>query len=72
MHNMLLVIIDISSMMMTFVDLNFCMTLRSSKGKNKYPCVVMQNAVCIVVAMEFKQNVVMPIVTNSNTFLLCI
>jgi hypothetical protein len=72
MHNMLLVIIDISSMMMTFVDLNFCMTLRSSKGKNKYPCVAMQNAVCIVVAMEFKQNVVMPIVTNSNTFLLCI
>lgn len=67
-HNMLLVIIDISSMMMTFVDLSFCMTLWGSK----YPCVAMQNAMCIVVAMELKQNVVMLIVTNNNTFLPCI
>jgi hypothetical protein len=69
MHNMLLIIIDISSMMMTFVDLKFCMTLWGSKGTNKYPCVAMQNAMCNVVAMELKQNVVLPIVTNSNTFL---
>jgi hypothetical protein len=48
------------------------MTLWSSKGTNKYPCVVMQNAMCIVVAMALKQNVVMLIVTNSNTCLPCI
>lgn len=72
MHNMLLVIIDISSMMLTFVDSRFGMTLWGSKGTNKYPCVAMQNTTCIVVAMALKQNLVMLIVTNSNTFLPCI
>ncbi len=62
-------IINIPSIIMTFVDLSFCMPLWGSKGTKTYPCVAMQNAVSIEVAMELKQNVVMPIVTNSNTFL---
>ncbi len=55
-QSMLLVIINISSIMMAFVILNFSMTLLSLRKMDKSPCIGMQNVMCNVVGMEHKQN----------------
>ncbi len=60
---------DISSIMTTFVIFSFSMTLLSSWKTDKYPCTGMQNALCIVIFLEHKQRVVMPIVVDNNMFL---
>ncbi len=56
MHNMLLVIIDISSMTMTFVDLSFSLTLWGSRRTSKYSHVGMRNAVCVVNTEALKKS----------------
>jgi hypothetical protein len=45
------------------------MKLLSSWKIDKYPCTGMQNALCIVIFVEHKQCVVMPIVVDNNMFL---
>ncbi len=66
---MLLVIIDISFIMMTFAVFSFSMTLLGSRRINKYPCTGMQNAMCIVVVVDHKQNATVPVVVDNKPFL---
>jgi hypothetical protein len=68
-QSMLLVIMDISSIMMTFAIFSFSMTLLGARRIDKYPRTGMRNATCTIIAMEHKQNVVVFIVSNNNTFL---
>jgi hypothetical protein len=70
-HNMLLVIIDISSMMMTFVNLSFSMTLWGLGRIDKYPCVGMWNAVYTIIIMVLKQSATTFVIVDNNTFLPC-
>jgi len=60
---------DISFIMMTFAILSFSMTLLGSRRIDKYPCTGMQNAMCIVVVVEHKQNATVPGVADTDTFL---
>jgi hypothetical protein len=68
-QSMLLVIMDISFIMTTFVIFSFSMTLLGSKRIDKYPHTKMQIGVCIVVVVEHKQSVVVLVVANNNKFL---
>ncbi len=68
----MLVMIDISSIMITFLDLSLSMTLWGSIRTNKYPHVGMPNLVCIVVVVELKQCATTSIVVDRNMFLSCI
>jgi hypothetical protein len=68
-HNLLLVIIDILLMIMTCLFLRCSMTLLGSWTMDKYPCVKIQNAMCVVVVIELKQNVITLVVTDNNIFL---
>jgi hypothetical protein len=45
------------------------MTLLGSRRIDKCPCTGMQNAMCIVVVVEHKQNATVTIVVDNNTFL---
>jgi hypothetical protein len=53
-QSMLLVIMDISSIMTTFVIFSISMTLLGSGKIEKYPCTRKQNAMCNVVVVEHK------------------
>jgi hypothetical protein len=53
-QSMLLVIMNISSIMMTFAIFNFSMTLLGLGRIEKYPHTKMRNAMCIVVVVEHK------------------
>jgi hypothetical protein len=55
-QNMLLVIINISSILMAFVILNFSMRFLGLRKMDRSPCIGMQNVMCNVVGMEHKQN----------------
>lgn len=68
-HNMLLVIINISPMIMTCVFLKHFMTFLSLGRMENYLHVEIRNALCIIVIMELKWNVATPMVVDSNTFL---
>jgi len=71
-QNMLLIILDISSIMTTFAILTFSMTLLSLGKIDKYPCTGMQNVVCTVIDVEHKQSVVMLVIVDKNMFLPCV
>ncbi len=68
-HNMLVVIIDILSMIMTCAFFKRSMTTLVSRRIDKYPRVGIWNIVCTVVVVEFKWNVIVHIVANNSTFL---
>ncbi len=68
-HNMLLVIINISSTIMTCVFLKHFMIFPILGMMDKYLCVGIRNPLCIMVIMEFKWNVATPMVVDSSTFL---
>jgi hypothetical protein len=68
-QSMLLVIMDISSIMMTFAIFSFSMTLLDLGRINKYPHIGMRNVMCTIVAMEHKQSVVVLVVVDNNMFL---
>jgi hypothetical protein len=53
-HNMLLVIINISSTIMTHAFLKHFMLFLRLGMLDKYLCVEIQNALCIIVIMELK------------------
>ncbi len=67
-QNLLLIIMNISSIMTTFAIFNFSLTLISSRKIDKYPCTGMRNAMCIIIVVEHKQNVVMLVVADNNIF----
>jgi hypothetical protein len=54
--------------MTTFAIFNFSLTLISSRKIDKYPCTGMRNAMCIIIVVEHKQNVVMLVVADNNIF----
>jgi hypothetical protein len=66
-QSMLLIIMDISSIMMTFAIFWFFYDIVSFR--EEYPHTRMQNVVCIVAVVEHKQNVDVHIVADNNTFL---
>jgi hypothetical protein len=68
-QTMLLIIVDISSIMMTFAIFSFSMILLGSRKIDKYLRTRMRNAMCIVVVVEHKRNVDVPIGVDNNTFL---
>ncbi len=68
-HNLLLVIIDILLMIMTCLFFLRCsMTLLGSWRMDKYLCVKIQNAMCTVIAIEFKQSVITLVVADNSIF----
>lgn len=66
-HNMLMVIIDVSSITMTCAFLKCSMILLGSRRMDKYFHVETWNVVCILMVVEFKWNATTPMVVN-NTF----
>jgi len=67
-HNMLMVIIDVSSMTMTCAFFKCSMILLGSRRMDKYFHVGTWNVVCILMVVEFKWNATTPMVVNNNTF----
>ncbi len=67
-HNMLLIIINISSTIMTYVFLKHFITFLSLRRMDKYLHVGIWNALCIIMIMELKWNVIAPMVVDSNAF----
>jgi hypothetical protein len=68
-HNMLLVIIDISSMIMTCIVLKHSMIALGSGRIDKYLRVGIRNVVDTVVVMEFKRSDATHVIANNSTFL---
>jgi hypothetical protein len=65
----LLVIMDISSIMMTFAIIFIFMTLLGLRTIDKYLHTGMWNVMCTIITMEHKQSAYVLVVVDNNTFL---